>query len=30
MPKKENKKNEDKNFAHAVISWVMGIYENTL
>lgn len=21
MPKKENKNNEDKNFAHAVISW---------
>ena len=26
MQKKENKKNEDENFAHAVISWVRWIY----
>ena len=26
MQKKENKKNEDENFAHAVISWARWIY----
>ena len=26
MQKKENKNNEDKNFAHAVISWDSGAY----
>ena len=27
MQKKENKKNDDKNFAHAVISWYPRSYE---
>ena len=29
MQKKENKNNEDKNFAHAVISWDSTNYLNT-